>query len=102
MEASIFDSGPVSVGVLSSKLLERKGSVWVDKAIDISATDCHHLVMVMWVHHILKIDWTDSSIKKNDLLQKIYIVCSFEKKEAGAGIRMNHRDDTCWSNIPHI
>lgn len=102
IEATIFDSGCVSVGVLSSKILERKGSVWVDKAIYISAADCHHLGMVMWVHHILKIHWTDSLIKKNDVKLKKDIVCLFEKKEAEAGIRMNHRDDTCWSKIPHI
>ena len=32
MEASVFDNGPVSVGILSSRIIERKGSVWVDRA----------------------------------------------------------------------
>ena len=41
MEATIFDNGPVSVGVLSTKILERKGLVWVDKAMDINATVQH-------------------------------------------------------------
>ena len=47
MELTIVDNGPVSVGVISTKILERKGLVWVYKAMDINATDCHHLVMLI-------------------------------------------------------
>ena len=74
MEASVFDNGPIIVGVLSAKILERKGSVWVDKAVKISATNCYELIMIMWIHHILNIYWSDSSIKKTDKKVKTDIV----------------------------
>ena len=64
MEASVFDNGPVNVGPLSAKILERKGSVWIDKAVKISAADCHELIMLMWVHRIVVIHWTDKGKKK--------------------------------------
>ena len=102
MEASVFENGPVNVGPLSAKILERKGSVWLDKAIEISAADCHELIMIMWVHCILLIHWSDKATKKDDEKTKKDLVCSFEKKAAGEAIRMNHRDDKCWVYIPHV
>ena len=80
MEASIFDNGPVSVGILSTKILERKGLVWVDKATEINVTDCHELIMLMWVHHKLHTHWSDSFLRKTDVKVKKDIVCLFEKK----------------------
>ena len=70
MEASIFDNEPVSIGGLSTKILERKGLVWVDKATEINSTDCRELIMLMWVHHILHIYWSDSSLRKTDVKVK--------------------------------
>ena len=58
--------------------------------MEISVTDYHELIMLIWIHHILNIHWSDSSIKKTDTKVKKDIVCSFEKKEAGADIQMNH------------
>ena len=87
---------------LSFKLLRRKGSAWVDKTADISDVYCHELIILMWVHHILKTHWSDSSAKKNDIKVKKDIVCSFEKKVDDADIRMNHRDDTFWTYILHV
>ena len=102
MEDFVFNNRPVSVGILSSKLLERKGFVWVDKAANISDICCYELITFMWIHLILKIHWSDISVKNNIMNSKKYIVCSFEKKAAGADIRMNHRDDECWTHIPHV
>ena len=77
LEASVFGKGPVSAGILSAKVIERKESVCVDRAVDISATDCHLLIMLMWVYCIISINWSDSFLKKSDTKVKNYIVCSF-------------------------
>jgi len=64
IEASIFNKGPVTVSTLCTKIMKRKGSVWVIKSSDVSSKDGHELVMLMWVHHIIKIHWSDQSLKR--------------------------------------
>ena len=103
IEASIFDKGPVTVGSLCTKIMERKGSVWVSRSINVSAKDTHELVMLMWVHRIISIHWSDKVIDRGDgKYSKKDIVCSFEKKGSDSTIRMNHRDDKCWQGIPYV
>ena len=93
IEASIFDSGPVSVSKLCSKI--RKGSIWVAKLMEITKHHCHELVMLMRVHHIITLHWSNVSAKRgDDNYTKKDIVCSFEKKAADFNIRMNYRDDS--------
>ena len=103
VEASVFDSGPVSIGKLCTKLMERKGSIWVARSVDVKTKDAHELVMSMWVHRIISITLSEASSKRDDTnYTKKDIVCSFEKKPADAILRMNHRDDACWKGIPHV
>ena len=80
IEATIFDKFPVTVGTLITNIMERKGSVWVTKSIDVSSKDAHELLMLMWFHHIITIHWSDQSLKRGDgKYTKRDIVCSFEK-----------------------
>lgn len=39
IEASVFKNGLVSVGKLCSKIIERKGSIWVAKLVKITTKD---------------------------------------------------------------
>ena len=77
----MFNNGPVSIGVLFSKLLKRKGSVWVDTVVEISTISYHDLIMLMWLHHISHIHWSKIPTKKSDIKVKKDIVCLFEKKD---------------------
>ena len=65
MESEVFMNGSVSLAKLSSKLLERKGTVWVAKSTDIKAPDSHELVMLLWVHEIICVHWDDNTQKNN-------------------------------------
>ena len=73
------------------------------RSSDVSSKDGHELVMLMWVHQIIKIHRSDQSLKRGDGKNtKRDIVCSFEKKSSDSNIRMNHRDDMCWIGIPYV
>ena len=107
MESDIFDQGSVTLGTLATKILNSKGSIWVAKATEVKAADAHVLTIMMWIHRIINIHWSSASInkdtnKKDNLKTKKDLHCSFRKKPIGAAIRMYHRDDTCWLQIPHV
>lgn len=61
----------------------------------------------MWVNDIISIHWSSASVtkdttKKDNMKTNKDLYCSFKKKPASAAIMMNHRDDTCWIQIPHV
>ena len=82
IEAYVFDSGLVCVDELCSKIIDRKGSIWVARSMEIIEKHCHELVMFMWIHHIIALSWSNVSVRRGDYtyIQKD-IVCSFEKRQ---------------------
>ena len=64
IEASIFDNGPVTVGRLYAKLVDKKGSIWVAKGSSITTKHCHELVMMMWVNRIISIHWENKEVSE--------------------------------------
>ena len=97
----------VPLGSFSSKLLSSKGYIWVNKAAEVKTADAHVLKIMMWVNDIISIHWSSASVtkdttKKGNIKTKKDLHCSFKKKPAGAAIRMNHRDDTCWIQTPNV
>ena len=69
------------MGALCAKIMEKKGSVWVSRSVDVSAKDSHELVMSMWVHRIISIHLSDNAVNRGDhKYTKKDVVCSFEKK----------------------
>ena len=107
IESDIFDEGSVTLGTFSTKILSYKGSIWANKAKEVKAVDTHVLTIMMWVNNIICIHWSSASVSKdtttNDSIRtKKDLHCSFKKRPAGATIRMNHRDDACWLQIPHV
>ena len=107
MESDIFDQGSVILGTLATKILASKGPIWVTKATEVKAADAHVLTIMMWIHRIINIHWSSASVngntnKKDQIKSKKDLHCSFRKKPIGAAIRMYHRDDTCWLQIPHV
>ena len=78
IEATVFENGPVSVGKLCSKLMDRKGSIWEARSFEITTKDTHELVMLMWVHHIVSIHCSDIASKRGDnKYTRKDIVCLF-------------------------
>ena len=55
LEAEVFADGSVTLGKLCSKILERKGSVWVARCADIKTADGHELVVLLWVNHVIAV-----------------------------------------------
>ena len=102
LEADVFDKGSVTLGTFSSKLLTKKGSIWVDKAVDIKASDSHEITILLWLNNIINIHWSGGDSSSEKQKTKKHLHCSFKKKPAYAAIRMNHRDDSCWVTIPHV
>ena len=86
IEASIFDSGPVTIGIFCAKLVGKKGSIWVAKGKSITTKHCHKLVIMMWVTRIISIHWKNNEVDKGQKSNKKDIVCSFEKKCAESTI----------------
>jgi len=81
IEASVFNNGPVGIGKLCSKIMDRKGSIWLARSVDVTTKDAHELVILMWVHRIIRISLSDISSKRDDnKYTKKDIVCLFEKK----------------------
>ena len=68
--------------------MERTGSIWVARSVDVTTKDNHELVMLIWVHCIITIHWSDSSTKRGyNKYTKKYTVCSFGKKADDSIIR---------------
>lgn len=63
LEADVFDKGSVTLGIFSSKLLTKKGPIWVDKAVDIRASDAHEITILLWLNSIINIHWSGGDPK---------------------------------------
>ena len=63
MESEVFMDGSVLLGKLSSKLLDRKSTVWVAKSTAMKSPDSHELVLLVWVHDIICVHWDDNTQK---------------------------------------
>lgn len=102
LEANIFDNGSITLGMFSSKLLIQKGSIWVDKVVDIKVSDAHEITIMMWLNNIFNIHWSGSDISSAKAKTKQNLNCSFQERTADAAIRMNHNDGSCWITIPYV
>ena len=81
IKVSIFDGSLVSIGGLCSKIVYRKGSIWVVRGLNITTEDCHQLIMLLWFHRIITIHWINALVKRGgDRYTKIY--CIFFRKES--------------------
>ena len=72
----------------------------VDRCANIKTSNTHALVILLWVHFIIGVYWSDGHLKNTNIEpSKKDMRCSFEKKPVNAAIWMNHRDDACWAEI---
>lgn len=79
--ADVFDKGYVTLGAFASKLMTKKGSIWVDEAMDIKASDAHEVTILLWLNNILSIHWNGDDNSTNNKRTKKHLHCSFKKKQ---------------------
>lgn len=81
LEADVFDEGSVTLGVFAVKLIAKKCTIWVAKAMDVKPVDAHELTILLWVHNIITIHWSRVAANKDDGSEqrKIYIIHSRKK-----------------------
>lgn len=79
LEDDVFDTGSVTLGLFASKLMAKKGSIWVAKSMDIKASDAHELTITLWIHDILCIHWDPASVTKGGTMSKKDLHCLKKK-----------------------
>ena len=47
LEAGVFDDGYVTLGIFASKILAKKGRIWVEKAVDVKSSDAHEINILL-------------------------------------------------------
>ena len=94
LDADVFMKGPINPGQHSTKILNGKDSVFVDRSKDIPGGDAHFLILSLWCMDIITFFLqSDSPVKKKDPTGDV--LCTFARKTviSKGEFRMNHRDE---------